>query len=92
MLQIQNSTGLRSGKRARVAMVSTVDRDTCAVLLRNIDEALNTAAGAMISERRFDEVTDLRTAIRGLCEEGRLAEARQLESRAMAIIRQATPS
>lgn len=73
-------------------MVSAVDRDTCAVLLRNIDEALNTAAGAMISERRFDEVTELRTTIRGLCEEGRLAEARQLESRAMAIIRQATPS
>lgn len=73
-------------------MVSAVDRDTCAVLLRNIDEALNTAAGAMISERRFDEVTELRTTIRGLCEAGRLVEARQLESRAMAIIRQATPS
>jgi hypothetical protein len=73
-------------------MASGLDRDTCVALLRNIDEALNTAAGAMMSERQFDEVTELRAEIRGLCETGRLAEARQLESRAMAIIRQATPS
>jgi len=73
-------------------MVSSQDRDAGAVLLRNIDDALNTAAGAMISERQFDEVAELRTEIRGLCETGRLAEARQLESRAIAIIRQATPS
>lgn len=73
-------------------MASGSDRDTCAVLIRNIDEALNTAAGAMISERQFDEVTELRAAIRRHCEAGRLAEARQLESRAMAIIRQAAPS
>lgn len=72
-------------------MASGLDRDTCAVLLRNIDEALNTAAGAMISERQFDEVTELRTEIRRHCEAGRLAEARELESQAMAIIRQAVP-
>lgn len=70
-------------------MASALDRDTCEILLRNIDEAMDTAAGAMISESQFDEVTELRTAIREHCQAGRLAEARKLESRAMAIIRQA---
>jgi len=92
MLRVPNAAVSQSRKGARTAMVSASDTDTCAVLLRNIDEAMNTAAGAMIPERQFDEVTELRTAIRELCQEGRLAEARQLESRAMAIIRQATPS
>ncbi len=73
-------------------MASGQNRDTCAALLQNIDAALETAAGAMIPERQFDEVTEMRAEIRRLCEAGRLAEARRLESRAMAIIRQATPS
>lgn len=91
MLHLSNVTRSKSRKGVTIAMPSAADRDTCEMLLRNIDEALNTAAGAMISERQFDEVTKLRTAIRGHCQEGRLAEARQLESRAMAIIRQAAP-
>jgi len=91
MLQIPNVIKTRSRKEVTAAMPSASDRDTCEMLLRNIDEALNTVAGAMISERQFDEVTKLRTAIRGHCQAGRLAEARELESRAMAIIRQAAP-
>ncbi len=91
MVQMPSDTESRYRNVGAVAMSSASERDTCEMLLRNIDEALNTAAGAMISERQFDEVAKLRSAIRGHCQAGRLAEARQLESRAMAIIRQAAP-
>lgn len=91
MLQTISAAGFRCDKNGSAEMPSASDRDTCETLLRNIDEALNTAAGAMISERQFDEVTKLRSAIRGHCQAGRLAEARRLESRAIAIIRQTAP-
>ncbi len=91
MLQMPIAAKFRCSQGLDAAMPNTSNKETCETLLRNIDEALNTAAGAMISERQFDEVTKLRTAIRGHCQAGRLAEARHLESQAMAIIRQVAP-
>lgn len=58
----------------------------CEVSLRQIDAALNSTAGAMLSLEQFDEVTRLRRSIRELCESGREDEARTAVDAAMAIL------
>ena len=58
----------------------------CEVSLRQIDAALSSPAGAMLSLDQFDEVTRLRHRIRFCCENGREAEARDAAKAAMAIL------
>lgn len=66
--------------------------DLCRTLQKNIDDALNSAAGAMLSQKQFDEVARLRKEIQRYCEAGLEDVALQLEMRAMSIIRQCAPS
>ena len=63
------------------------DETFCEASLRMIDEALSSAAGAMLSLDQFDEVTRLRRLIRVFCEEGREAEAHSVVDEAMDILR-----
>jgi hypothetical protein len=58
----------------------------CEVSLRQIDAALSSPAGAMLSLDQFDEVTRLRRQIRSCCESGREDEARDAVKAAMAIL------
>lgn len=58
----------------------------CEVSLQQIDAALSSTGGAMLSLEQFDDVTRLRHRIRELCESGREEEARAAADAAMAIL------
>ena len=88
---ISRRSGSRAAMQKDVGKMNTRrtagNESFCETSLRMIDEALNSAVGAMLSLDQFDEVTRLRRLIRQFCEEGRESEARSIVDEAMDILR-----